>query len=150
MFTPNCLKDTCDLKYAALGNSELVHKVTKVDTIKLCFLFGINSMQGSTDTATYGVIRKRSTKRLQHTGNLFRKNLKESVNSRLKSCLDHRSKETFYRQRIPEPRCARKKTVDIEILLISRNGDRKIMQSIGITSRPILRISKWNQLNQFR
>ena len=33
----------------------------------------------------------------------------------------------------------RKETVDIDILVTSRNGDRKIMQSIRITSRPALR-----------
>ena len=36
------------------------------------------------------------------------------------------------------------------VLNMSRNGDRKIMQSIRITSRPPSRISKWNQLSQFR
>ena len=55
-----------------------------------------------------------------------------SANSRLKSCLGQR--KVFYRQRIPEPSCARKETVDI--LQTTRNGDRKIMQSIRIRSRP--------------
>ena len=32
-------------------------------------------MQGITATSRHGVIRKRSTKRLKLTGNLFRKNL---------------------------------------------------------------------------
>ena len=59
----------------------------------------------------------------------------------------HRQK--FCRHRIPEPRCARKETVDIDILAASRNCDRKIMQSIRITSRPTLRKRKWNQLRQF-
>ena len=36
----------------------------------------------------------------------------------------------FYRQRIPESNRARKETVDKDILLTSRNDDRKIMQSI--------------------
>ena len=40
-------------------------------------------------------------------------------------------------------------TADIEILATSRNGDRKIMQSIRITSRPLSIKRKWNQLNQF-
>ena len=31
-----------------------------------------------------------------------------------------------------------KKTVDIDILVVSRNGDRKVMQSTRITSRPPL------------
>ena len=37
--------------------------------------------------------------------------------------------KAFYRQRIPESSCARKETVDIDIVVTSRNGDRKIMQS---------------------
>ena len=45
--------------------------------------------------------------------------------------------------------CAGKETVDIDILVTSRNGDRKVMQSITITSRPPTRKRKWNQLNQF-
>ena len=36
-------------------------------------------------------------------------------------------KKTFYRERILEFSCARKETVDINILVTSRNGDRKIM-----------------------
>ena len=32
-------------------------------------------MQGLTATMRHGVTKKRSTKRLKHTGNLFRKNL---------------------------------------------------------------------------
>ena len=35
------------------------------------FLIGIHSMQGWTATRSYGVTRKRSTKRLKHIGNLF-------------------------------------------------------------------------------
>ena len=56
----------------------------------LDFLFyvfiGIHSMQGWTATTRQGVTRKRSTKRLKHKRNLFRKNLKINVflNSRLK------------------------------------------------------------------
>ena len=44
-------------------------------------------------------------------------------------------RKAFYRQRTPE-NCARKETVDIDILETSRNGDREIMESIRITSRP--------------
>ena len=51
-------------------------------------------------------------------------------------------RKAFYRQRISESSCARKETVDIDILVISRNGDRKIMQSIRITSRPTSRKKK--------
>ena len=39
------------------------------------FLIGIRSMKGWTATTRHGITRKRSTKRLQDTGNLFRKNL---------------------------------------------------------------------------
>ena len=39
------------------------------------FLMGIYAMQGQTATTRHGVTRKRITKRLKHTGNLFRKNL---------------------------------------------------------------------------
>ena len=35
------------------------------------------------------------------------------------------------------------------ILVTSRNGDRKIMQSIRITSRPTSKKGTWNQLSQF-
>ena len=73
-----------------------------------------------------------------------------SVNSRLKATKIVDQKKAFYRQGIPESSCARKETVDIDILVTSRNGDRKIMQSIRITSRPPSRIRKWNQFSQFR
>ena len=55
-----------------------------------------------------------------------------TVNSRLKTTKIIGQKKAFYRQRIPESSCARKETVDIDILVTSRNGDRKIMQSIRI------------------
>ena len=48
-----------------------------------------------------------------------------SVNSRLKANKIIGQKKAFYRPRIPESSCARKKTVDIDILVTSRNGDRK-------------------------
>ena len=41
----------------------------------LFFLIGIHSTQGWTATTRHGVTRKRSTKRLKHTGNLLRKTL---------------------------------------------------------------------------
>ena len=43
-------------------------------------------------------------------------------------------RKELYRQRIPEPSRAWKETVDIDILVTYRNGNRKIMQSIRITS----------------
>ena len=59
-----------------------------------------------------------------------------SVNLRLKATKIVGQRKAFYRQRIPESSCATKETVDIDILVTSRNGDRKIMQSVRITSRP--------------
>ena len=73
-----------------------------------------------------------------------------SVNSRLKATKIICQMKAFYRQRIPESSCARKETVNIDILVTSRNGDRKIIQSVRITSRPTSRKRKWNQLSQFR
>ena len=57
-----------------------------------------------------------------------------SVNSKLKATKITGQKKVFYRQRIPESSCTRKETVDIDILVPSWNGDRKIMQSFRITS----------------
>ena len=51
---------------------------------------------------------------------------------------------------MPESSGARQKNVDIDTFATSRSGDRKVMQSIRITSRPPTRIRKWNQLSQFR
>ena len=59
-------------------------------------------------------------------------------------------RKAFYRHIIPESSCAGKGTVGIDIHVTSRKGDRKIMKPIRITSRPLLRIWKWNQLSQFR
>ena len=36
--------------------------------------------------------------------------------------------------------CARKETVDIDILITSKNGDRKIMQSITTASRTCTKV----------
>ena len=72
-----------------------------------------------------------------------------SVNSRLKATKIIGQRKAFYRQRIPEPSCVRKETVDIDILVTSRHGDRKTMQSIRITIRPPSIKRKWNQVSQF-
>ena len=63
----------------------------------------------------HGVTRKRSTKRL-----------KLSINYRLKAIWIIGQKKAFYRS-APESSCVKKETVDIDILVTSRNGDRKIM-----------------------
>ena len=60
------------------------------------------------------------------------------VNSRLKATKIIGQRKTFYRQIIPGSSCARKETVDIDILVTFRNGERKIMRSIKITNRPPL------------
>ena len=73
-----------------------------------------------------------------------------SVDSRLKAFKIIGQGKAFYGQRIPEPSCVRKKTDDIDILVTSRNGDKKYMQSIRITSRPPSRIRNRNQFRQFR
>ena len=72
-----------------------------------------------------------------------------SVNSRVKATKIIGQGKAFYRQRILGSSCARKETVDIDILVASRNSDRKIMQSIRITSIPPSRKRKWNPLCQF-
>ena len=70
-----------------------------------------------------------------------------SVNSRLKTMILQR--KTFYRQKMSDSTRARKEIVDIDILVTSRNGDRKIIQSIRITSRTPSRVREKNQLSQF-
>ena len=69
-----------------------------------------------------------------------------SANSGLKAIKIIGRRKAFYRWRIPEFICVRKETVDIDILVRSRNGDRKIMQSIRLTSRPP---TKKRKLTQF-
>ena len=53
-----------------------------------------------------------------------------SVNFRLKATKIMGQMKAFYGQRIPEPTCARKETIDMDIPVTSRDGDRKTMQSI--------------------
>ena len=72
-----------------------------------------------------------------------------SVNSGLKATKNIDQREAFYKQGIPEFSCARKETVDIGILVASRNDDRKIMQSIRITGTPPLRKRNRNQFSRF-
>ena len=50
-----------------------------------------------------------------------------SVNSGLKATKIIGKSKAFYRQRIPEFSSARKETIDIDILVTSRNSDRKII-----------------------
>ena len=87
---------------------------------------------------------KEALKGLEHTVNLFRKNLHLKNNFRLAVIQVISRKKAFYRQKIPEYSCGRKKTVDIDIPVTSKNGDRKIMRTIRIASRPPSIIRKWN------
>ena len=53
-----------------------------------------------------------------------------SAGSRLKATKILGQRKAFYKQRIPEPSCTRNENAGI--FVTSRNGDRKIMESIGI------------------
>ena len=97
--------------------------------------------------------KKKGEKDENHRGKLYRKypRKKVSIKSRLKAIYIIDQKKAFCGQRIPESSCERKKTVDIETLITStRNGDRKIMQLIRITSETVTRMRKWNQFSKFR
>ena len=48
-----------------------------------------------------------------------------STNSRLKATKIIGQRKAFCKQRIPESSCAKKETVDIDILVTSRNGEKK-------------------------
>ena len=52
------------------------------------------------------------------------------VNSRLQAIQIIGQRKAFSRQRISESRQARKETVDIDIFVTSKNGDRKIIYTI--------------------
>ena len=58
-------------------------------------------------------------------------------------------RKAFCRQRIPQSSHARKETVDIDIVISSKNFNRKIIQSIRTMggSATIMRI--WNQFSKF-
>ena len=71
------------------------------------------------------------------------------VNSRLTANKVIGQRKAFCRQIIPESSCASRETVDTDLLVTSRNADRKITQSIRMTTRPPSRKRKWNQLSQF-
>ena len=71
-----------------------------------------------------------------------------SVNSRLKATNIIGQGKAFEWQIIPGSSSAKKETVDIDILVTSRNGDRKIMQPIRIMRRLPSTKRNWNQLRQ--
>ena len=73
-------------------------------------------------------------KKEAHKGYEYRKSVsKEPSVKRSMLILDLKplrsQRKAFYRQRIPESSCVMKETVDIYTIVISSNGDRKIMQS---------------------
>ena len=57
-------------------------------------------------------------------------------------------RKAFCTQRIPESSCVRKETVDVDILVTPMNGDRKIMQSTRITSRPPIEKTRLLSISQ--
>ena len=86
-------------------------------------------------------------KKKQKKGKAYRESVlkeptvkKMPVNSRREATTIMGQRKAFYRQRTLESSCARKETVDLDILVTSRNGDRKIMHSIRIMSRSPLKI----------
>ena len=73
---------------------------------------------------------------------------KMSVTSGRKATNIIGQRKAFYKQRNPESSCATKETVDTDIVVTTRNSDRKLRQSIRITSKPPSRKRKRNQLSQ--
>ena len=65
----------CSTKRLLLKSSPYLQKNMWVSFLIFFFFIGIHSMQGWTATRRHGVTRKRITKRLKLTENLFRKNL---------------------------------------------------------------------------
>ena len=121
------------------------HDLTTVSIFFFFIWLGFTSWKAEQPLWSMELQKKRSAKKLKHTGNLFRKKPQFPI-------IDQR--KAVYMQRIPVCSCARKnsckrKNVYIDIPVTSRNSDRKIMQSISITRRPPSRIRKWNQLSQF-
>ena len=72
------------------------------------------------------------------------------INSRLKTVWVIGQRKAFCMQTIPEWGCGKKQTVDIYILLKSRNEEKITMQNIRITSRPPTRMKKVKQFREFR
>ena len=60
------------------------------------------------------------------------------------------SKESILQAQNPGNYLAKKGIVGIDILITSRNGDRKIIQPIRIMNGSATRMKKWNQFSQFR
>ena len=130
-----------------LGQISSQNMLFSVFTEICVFLIGIHSMQ---DWAwSY---KKKENKKIK----AYRKSLyKEPTVNRcllilaLKPLWSQVKRKAFHRQSTLESSCVRKETVDIDNVVTSRNGDRKIMQSIRKTSSSPTRKRKCNQLSQF-
>ena len=70
-----CLQPGCFLSFLAHNMSNQKMFCVKQGPCYLLFWIGIHSMQDWTAAMKNGVTRKRSSKRLKHIGNLFRKNI---------------------------------------------------------------------------
>ena len=75
---------------------------------------------------------------------------KVSINSRLKHIYIIGQRKVFCRQKVTKSNFVGKETFDIDILITSRNDDRKILQPIRVTDGPPTRIRKWDQFCHFR
>ena len=75
------------------------------------------------------VTRKKEEKDEKDIGELFEREQRKkvSINCLLKTIYIIVKWKAFCMQRTQEPSCARKGTVDIDILIASRNGHRTIM-----------------------
>ena len=98
-----------------------------------CFFY-IFFKLGFTPCKTEMVLQRTVLQKEAHKGYEYRKSVsKEPSVKRSMLILDLKplrsQRKAFYRQRIPESSCVRKETVDIYTIVISSNGDRKIMQS---------------------
>ena len=73
-----------------------------------------------------------------------------SVNSRLTATKVTGQRKAFCGQRIPESSCKRRQTVDIDILVTSRNSDKKSCNlSEEQVDLPREKVSGTSQLSQF-
>ena len=119
----------------------------------IVIFFNWNSLHGSLNShcETWSH-RKKKYKKIKACRKSFQKEPtdKRYVNSRFKAIQIIGQRKAFYRQKSPESHYVRKEPVDIDILVVSGNGDREITQSIRIMSRHPSIIREWNQLSQFR
>ena len=117
-------------------------KITNMSA-EFFFLIGIHFMQGNSHYEASNYEKKKCRKIEAHRKFTQKKPAvkKWLLILDLKLYLDHRSKEIIpYRQITPEYSCARKETVDIDILVTSKNGKVKHIQSIRLTCKPPTKI----------